>query len=155
MDVLLGVVDGAAEIAALDRRSNASATAMAAATTAVEVRITSATTRPLGIADLLDAHRALMRDDPGERDYAGRLRDMQNWIGASDHSPRDAVFVPPPPATVHRYMEDLIAFFNRSDLPALAQAALAHAQFESIHPSPTATAASVGRSSTPFSAAAP
>lgn len=59
---------------------------------------------------------------------------MQNWIGGRDHSPRNAVHVPPPPATVARYMNDLVSFANRDDIQTLAQASIAHAQFESIHP---------------------
>lgn len=59
---------------------------------------------------------------------------MQNWIGGSDYSPRGALYVPPPPDTVGDYMRDLVDFANRADMPALLQAALAHAQFESIHP---------------------
>jgi Fic family protein len=83
---------------------------------------------------LLESHRALMRGDTSEAAYAGRLRDMQNWIGGSDHSPRGALYVPPPPETVDDYLEDLLTFVNRDDLPVLGQAAVAHAQFESIHP---------------------
>ena len=75
-----------------------------------------------------------MQDDPGEVRYAGRIRDMQNWIGGSDYSPRDALYVPPPPETVEGYLDDLIRFANRNDLPVLSQAAVAHAQFESVHP---------------------
>jgi Fic family protein len=116
-------------------RSNAAATAMAAATTAIAALITSVDDRTsLRIEAVLQAHRALMLDDRMERAYAGRFRDMQNWIGGSDHSPRNALFVPPPPDEVVGYMHDLVAFANRDDLPVLAQAAIAHAQFESIHP---------------------
>ena len=75
-----------------------------------------------------------MADDPQERAYAGRPREMQNWIEGSDHSPRNATYVPPPPRTVDDYMDDLLAFANRTDIGVLAQAAIAHAQFESIHP---------------------
>lgn len=115
-------------------RSNTAATAMAAATTAIDVLMNAVAPAGITVDTILDAHRALMRDDASERAYAGRLRDVQNWIGGSDHSPRDAVYVPPPPDRVTDYMHDLVAFGNRTDLPAMAQAALAHAQFESIHP---------------------
>ncbi|MFO7779877.1 MAG: Fic family protein [Nitriliruptoraceae bacterium] len=116
-------------------RSNVAATAMAAATTAIAALITSVDGgKPLRLEAALDAHRVLMFDDPTERVYAGRLRDVQNWIGGSDHSPRNALFVPPPPGTVADYMSDLVTFANRDDMPVLAQAAIAHAQFESIHP---------------------
>jgi Fic family protein len=115
-------------------RSNRAATSMAAATTAIEALIASANDASIEIDGILSSHATLMRDDPAERTYAGRFRDVQNWIGGSDHSPRNAVYVPPPPDDVSNYMADLVTFCNRVDLPAMAQAALAHAQFESIHP---------------------
>jgi Fic family protein len=115
-------------------RSNQAATSMAAATNAIDALITSARHSPISLEAILRAHAALMLVEPDERAYAGRLRDVQNWIGGSDHSPRHAVYVPPPADDVHDYMTDLVTFCNRTDLPALAQAALAHAQFESIHP---------------------
>jgi Fic family protein len=65
---------------------------------------------------------------------AGQLREEQNWIGGSASSPLDAEFVPPPPAEVRPLMEDLVAFLERDDLPTVMQAAIAHAQFETIHP---------------------
>ncbi|WP_223585436.1 Fic family protein [Microbacterium sp. OVT16B] len=84
--------------------------------------------------DLLDAHHALMQDDPLEARYAGRVRDMQNWVGGSDHSPRDALHIPPAPERVSALLDDLLAYLNRDDVPVLVQASIAHAQFESIHP---------------------
>ena len=66
--------------------------------------------------------------------HAGRLRTVQNWIGGSSYTPKNAPFVPPPPHRVPKLMEDLLAFSNQDDLPAVAQAAIAHAQFETIHP---------------------
>ncbi|HEY7811759.1 MAG TPA: Fic family protein, partial [Nakamurella sp.] len=116
-------------------RANTSATSMAAATGALESMIGSI--RPGGrieLSQLLAAHRVLMRGDGHESRYAGRIRDVQNWIGGSDHSPRGALYVPPPPETVPAYLDDLVEFINRSDLPTLVQAAVGHAQFESIHP---------------------
>lgn len=116
-------------------KANSSAVSMAAATTALQAMITDvAETGEITLASLTTAHRALMQDDPIEHEYAGRMRDMQNWIGGSDYSPRGALYVPPPPETVTAYMDDLIRFSNRDDVSALAQAAIAHAQFESIHP---------------------
>lgn len=83
---------------------------------------------------LLRAHHDLLSEDPLERAHAGRYRDRQNWLGGSDFTPRDAVHVPPPHDLVPSLMADLVEFANRTDLPSMAQAALAHAQFESIHP---------------------
>jgi len=116
-------------------KSNRSAVAMAAATVALEELVDSVSGgRDLTVEAVLRSHAALMHDDPAEATYAGRPRDMQNWVGGSDHSPRNALYVPPPPGTVADYLEDLVVFTNRDDLSAMVQAAIAHAQFESIHP---------------------
>jgi Fic family protein len=116
-------------------RSNSSAVSMVAATTALEAMMSNVTQQgQIELTAILSAHETLMRGDSTEARFAGRLRDMQNWIGGSDYSPRGAMYVPPPPDTVQSYMDDLIAFANRDDLPAMVQAAIAHAQFESIHP---------------------
>ncbi len=115
-------------------RSNSSATSMVAASTALHGLVTATAERErFVLEDLLVAHRALMQDDPHEAAYAGRMRDMQNWIGGSDHSPHDALHVPPAPERVSALMEDLIDYLNRNDIPVMVQAAIAHAQFESIH----------------------
>jgi Fic family protein len=82
--------------------------------------------------ELVAVHRVLM-----ERSFpksAGRLRDRQNWIGGNDYNPCGAEFVPPPPELVESLLDDLCRFCERNDVPALVQAALAHAQFETIHP---------------------
>ena len=116
-------------------RTNASAVSMVAATAALDTMINDVTRHHrIELAVITSAHDVLMRDDPGEAPYAGRLRTVQNWIGGSNYSPRGALYVPPPPAAVPDYMNDLLAFANRDDVPALVQAAIAHAQFESIHP---------------------
>jgi Fic family protein len=68
------------------------------------------------------------------RSHGGRIRDVQNWIGGSSFNPCSATFVPPPPAYVEELLEDLCLFANDDALPPVAQAAIAHAQFETIHP---------------------
>jgi Fic family protein len=65
---------------------------------------------------------------------AGRYRDEQNWIGGSDYSPRGAEFIPPPEEMVPGLMDDLANYVNRADASTIVQAAVAHAQFETIHP---------------------
>ncbi len=87
----------------------------------------------LGVSDVLEIHRLLMEstDDPR---LAGKLRTTQNWIGGTSYNPLNAVFVPPPHELVEPLMEDLVQFASRTDLPAVVQAAVAHAQFETIHP---------------------
>src|SRR5712691_9643499 len=82
---------------------------------------------------LLAFHRRLLTGTRLE-DHAGQIRTEQNWIGGSDHNPCSAVFVPPPPDLVAGLLDDLCAFCNDDSLPAVVQAAIAHAQFETIHP---------------------
>ncbi|MGH3303638.1 MAG: Fic family protein [Streptosporangiaceae bacterium] len=82
---------------------------------------------------LLEMHRRLLAGTRMER-HGGRLREVQNWIGGSDYNPCSAAYVPPPPEFVAELLEDLAAFCNDDGLPPVAQAALAHAQFETIHP---------------------
>lgn len=88
--------------------------------------------RPVALDDILAIHDTLMVL-PRERSHAGRLREGQNWLGTSD-SPRDAEFIPPPEDQVPLLMQDLVTFLERGDLSPIAQAAISHAQFETIHP---------------------
>ncbi|MFE3986950.1 Fic family protein [Nocardia tengchongensis] len=88
----------------------------------------------IGLDDLLEAHRLLMAVDYYTSLDAGKLRIVQNWVGGSDYTPINAAHIPPPPELVAELIADLLTFVNRDDLPILAQAAIAHAQFESIHP---------------------
>jgi Fic family protein len=85
------------------------------------------------VQTLLSFHRRLMASSPDRR-HAGELRQKQNWIGGSAYNPCTAAFVPPPPELVPDLLTDLCRFCNSDSLPTVAQAALAHAQFETIHP---------------------
>jgi Fic family protein len=76
-------------------------------------------------------HRELLAAT-SDRHLAGVVRTQQNWIGGSTIA--KAEFVPPPPSEVPSLLEDLCNFINRDDIPAVAQAAIAHAQYETIHP---------------------
>ena len=62
------------------------------------------------------------------------FRDEQVWIGRGERSPRHADFVPPHHSRVAAAVDDLCAYTRRSDLALLPQIAVAHAQFETIHP---------------------
>ncbi len=116
-------------------KSSSAAKTTFAAVTALESMIRRAGgSGRIALTDMLEAHRLLMKDDWNEKLYAGRVRDVQNWIGGSDYSPRGAIHVPPPTPLVDPLMDDLIRYVNREDIPAIVQAAIAHAQFESIHP---------------------
>jgi Fic family protein len=88
---------------------------------------------PITVERILDFHRRLL---VGTRldEYADRTRTKQNWIGGRDYNPCSAEYVPPPPELVDNLLADLCAFCNDDSLPAVVQAALAHAQFETIHP---------------------
>jgi Fic family protein len=90
-------------------------------------------TEPLKVAGIEEIHRTLLRFT-SDADIAGIVREKQNWIGGNDYNPINAAYVPPPPEQVHPLLEDLCAFINRDDLAPIAQAAVAHAQFETIHP---------------------
>jgi Fic family protein len=85
------------------------------------------------VDDLLSIHRRLLAGTRLE-EHAGKLRTTQNWIGGSDFNPCSAAFVPPPHERVESLLNDLCAFCSGDSLPAVAQAAIAHAQFETIHP---------------------
>lgn len=83
---------------------------------------------------ILAMHDALLREsDP---DIAGRWRTQPVWIGGSHVGPHSADFIPPAHERVPAAIEDLIAFIDRDDVPVLSHAAIAHAQFETIHPFP-------------------
>ncbi len=83
--------------------------------------------------DVVDIHAELMARTANAT-IAGRIREEQNWIGGNDYNPCGADFVPPPEGEVKRLFSDVCAFFADESLPPLVQAALAHAQFETIHP---------------------
>jgi Fic family protein len=99
---------------------------------------TNAMKAAIALSDRIDAgavlamHRALMEHT--EPHIAGHWRTQQVWIGGGNLGPHDAIFVPPQHTRVETAIADLVRFAARDDLPALAQAAIAHAQFETIHP---------------------
>lgn len=83
--------------------------------------------------DIKHLHRLLLQNSQHAA-IAGQLRNEQNWIGGSDHSPRGAEFIPPPEDMVPALLDDLADYLNRSDMSTVVQAAIAHAHFETIHP---------------------
>jgi Fic family protein len=87
----------------------------------------------IGIGHLIAIHRELMESAPNSR-IAGVLRTDQNWIGGNAYNPCGADFVPPPPEYVVPLLEDLCDVLDDESLPPVVHAALAHAQFETIHP---------------------
>lgn len=85
--------------------------------------------RAVSIDGIDELHETLLPDE----DHRG-LRIVQNWIGGSDWHPIDAEYVPPPADRVPALMADLCDYINSGAHSALIQAALVHAQFETIHP---------------------
>lgn len=87
---------------------------------------------PVTVETLCHWHRTLMTGSPTPVEHVGVLRSEQGWIGGT--SPLDAHLVTPPPDDVPALVDDLIAYANRDDVDPVSQAAIAHAQFEIIHP---------------------
>jgi Fic family protein len=85
---------------------------------------------------ILAMHRALMRHRRGFEHDAGRYRTEQVWIGAGEAGPRLAEFVAPHHDRIPDAIADLVGFVKREDVSVLVQVAVAHAQFETIHPFP-------------------
>lgn len=83
---------------------------------------------------IMEMHRALL--EQSNPDIVDHWRDQQVWIGGGSLGPHTAQFVPPHHERVTALMDDLVVFANRVDLPVLVQTAIAHAQFETIHPFP-------------------
>ncbi len=115
------------------RAAKGSARIVAANVSAMEEAIAiGAGDERVSVDHLLAIHRTLMAGD--ERARPGCVREEQNWIGGRLDNPSDARYIPPPEDLVSGLLEDLAAFLGRDDLPVVAQAAIAHAQFETIHP---------------------
>ncbi|HSJ31153.1 MAG TPA: Fic family protein [Longimicrobiales bacterium] len=93
----------------------------------------AADAREFTVGAIREIHERLMLKSPHPH-LAGRIRTVQNWIGGNDYNPCGADFVPPPPEHVEGLLDDLCAAVNDDVLPPLVQAALVHAQFETIHP---------------------
>lgn len=83
-------------------------------------------------ADILIVHQAILGST--RPDIAGTFRSQQVWIGGSSLSPHAAAFIPPHHERLPELLKDVVKFINRRDLPPLIHSALAHAQFETIHP---------------------
>ncbi len=82
----------------------------------------------------LQAIHARLMERATNKEVAGRIREEQNWIGGNNYNPCGADFVPPPPEHVPPLLDDLLDAMDDDRLPPLVQAALVHAQFETIHP---------------------
>lgn len=83
--------------------------------------------------DILRIHAALF-ENTRHSDMGGVLRSEPIWVGPSGCLIDEATFVAPPPDHVAALMDDLVGYLNTASHPAALQAAIAHAQFETIHP---------------------
>ena len=120
-------------LAELGFKSGSNARRIVGNTSAMEAAI--ALSADLGEEAIIAMQKALLVDTHPE--YTGQWRDQQVWIGGgAANSPHSASFVPPHADRVPALMADLVAFAQRLDLPVMAQLAIAHAQFETIHPVP-------------------
>lgn len=90
---------------------------------------------PVSVRLIREIHAELLRGVRGGRLQPGELRTSQNWIGPAGSTLNTASFVPPPPHMVPEALGELEKFLHASDaLPPLVKIALAHVQFETIHP---------------------
>jgi Fic family protein len=91
-------------------------------------------TFPMSLRLIREIHDKLMNQGRGSTKLPGEFRTSQNWIGGS--RPGNARFVPPPPELLMGVLGDFEKFFHddKQKLPPLIKAALAHVQFETIHP---------------------
>jgi Fic family protein len=115
-----------------DHGAPSAAAWVAANLAAVTQAIDEAHAGPLSIDSLCRWHRTLMIGSPAPAHHVGVLRTEQGWIGGT--SPLDAHLVTPPPDEVQALVDDLVRYANRNELDPVSQAAIAHAQFEIIHP---------------------
>lgn len=115
-------------LAVLDESRSGNARAVVANVRTMEAALRLAA--ELDLEAILAMHAELLE---GTED-AGRLRRQLVWVGRSGLSPLGAVHIAPEAEDVPASMQDLVDFLARDDLPVLIHAALAHAQFETIHP---------------------
>lgn len=89
---------------------------------------------PPSLRLIREIHGELFRDGRGAHATPGEFRGTQNWIGAPGAPLRRASFVPPPVPEMKEALANLETYLHRDDEPFLVKAAIAHAQFETIHP---------------------
>lgn len=125
----------AAEVRLYDPEAPADVSEVLNYVSAMNYGLTRLADLPVSTRLIREIHGVLMKGVRGGRLDPGELRRSQNWIGPTGCTLQDATFVPPPPQDVPQALSDLEQFLH-SDCrpPVLVQIALAHAQFETIHP---------------------
>lgn len=89
---------------------------------------------PLSLRLIKELHAKLMTGVRGDQARPGEFRDIQNWIGRPGVGIGGATYVPPPPEHLMACLDAWEKFLHDRSLPPLVQVALAHYQFEAIHP---------------------
>ncbi len=89
---------------------------------------------PLCVRLVRELHTKLMEGVRGQNATPGIFRTTQNWIGKPGSTLATASYIPPPPGEVEPCLAAWEKFLHESDLPPLVTIALAHYQFEAIHP---------------------
>ncbi len=102
--------------------------------TALEHGLERLDTLPVSLRLVREMHDFLMRGVRGDVATPGEFRRSQNWIGPPGCTLDDATFVPPPPSELTACLDAWERFLHDDALPPLVHAALAHSQFEAIHP---------------------
>ncbi|RYZ90123.1 MAG: Fic family protein [Proteobacteria bacterium] len=88
--------------------------------------------REIDLSLVLELHRILLSSGRGSDKDPGSVRTAQNWIGG--RTPDNCMFVPPPPEQLAEVLPKFFKYLSESSDPTLIKAALAHLQFETIHP---------------------
>jgi Fic family protein len=101
---------------------------------ALEYGIKRLSTLPLSLRLLKELHEKLMTGVRGQHATPGEFRRSQNWIGPGGCTLTNAVYVPPSTEYLQQCLSELETFLHEKNLPPLIQVALAHYQFEAIHP---------------------
>jgi Fic family protein len=97
--------------------------------------VESVATRPLDLGLIRSLHERSLHGEPATARTPGKFRTTQNWIGPPGSTLATATYVPPPVPEMLAGLDQLEGFMAERDrLPDLVQCAMAHAQFESIHP---------------------
>ncbi|MYD99711.1 MAG: Fic family protein [Alphaproteobacteria bacterium] len=124
----------AAEAGAKDAADSADLREVANYVAALEYGLDRLDTLSLSLRLIREIHGRLMRGVRGDSATPGEFRRSQNWIGPPGCTLDDASYVPPPPDELMDCLDALERFLHHEGLPVLVHAALAHAQFEAIHP---------------------
>ena len=102
--------------------------------TALEYGLERLETLPVSLRLVRELHERLMRGVRGDVATPGEFRRSQNWIGPPGCTLNDAAYVPPPPSELMPCLDAWERFLHDESLPPLVHAAIAHSQFEAIHP---------------------